>query len=237
LGRASVDDFPGTGNAPLALHSPVAEVALWWKTLTAGDDEFAQLSSWLAPQEHARVARFARDDLKRRYIVGRATLRWVLGRSLGVAPADVRIVRGERGRPHLDGDATIDFNISHTAGVSLIGLTTSGRIGVDVERLERHVSADGLAKKFLTIGERSTLSGLDEGARRRRFLRYWTCKEAMSKATGDGLSAPFRRLDVRLEDAMALVDGPAPYEPTRWRLHAVAVGDGYLATLALWSPA
>ncbi|HZW75073.1 MAG TPA: 4'-phosphopantetheinyl transferase superfamily protein, partial [Caldimonas sp.] len=119
----------------------------------------------------------------------------------------------------------------------LIGLTTSGRIGVDVERLERDVSADGLAKKFLTIGERSTLSGLDEGARRRRFLRYWTCKEAMSKATGDGLSAPFRRLDVRLEDAMALVDGPAPYEPTRWRLHAVAVADGYLATLALWSPA
>jgi 4'-phosphopantetheinyl transferase len=236
LGRASVDDFPGTGNAPLELGSPVPAMRVWWKTLAASDDEFAQLSAWLAPQEHARAARFARDDLKRRYVVGRATLRWVLARSLGIGPAEVRIVRGERGRPHLEGDARFDFNISHTAGVALIGLTTSGRIGVDVERLERDVSADGLAKKFLTAGERATFAGLDETSRRRRFLRYWTCKEAMSKATGDGLSAPFRHLDVSLEDAMELAAGPAPYEPSRWRLHAIEVSDGYLATVALWSP-
>jgi 4'-phosphopantetheinyl transferase len=237
LGRASVDDFPGTGNAPVPLKSPVPDIGVWWKTLTAGDDEFAQLSTWLAPQEHARAARFARDDLKRRYIVGRATLRWVLARALGIAPAEVRIVRGERGRPHLDGNATLDFNVSHTAGVALIGLAVSGRIGVDVERLERNVSADGLAKKFLTAGERSTLASLDEESRRRRFLRYWTCKEAMSKATGDGLSAPFRRLDVRLDQTIELIAGPTPYEPERWRLHPITVAEGYLATVAHWSPA
>jgi 4'-phosphopantetheinyl transferase len=224
------------GNAPAALASPTPEVRAWWKMLAASDDEFAQLARWLEPQEHARAARFARDDLKRRYIVGRATLRWVLARSLGIGPADVRIVRGERGRPHLDGDAKLDFNISHTAGVALIGLTTSGRIGVDVERVERNVSADGLAKKFLTANERATFAGLDEDARRRRFLRYWTCKEAMSKATGDGLSAPFRRLDVKLDGAMQLVDGPPPYEPSRWRLYAITVTTGHLATVALWSP-
>ena len=71
--------------------------------------------------------------------------------------------------------------------------------------------------------------------RHARFLRYWTCKEAMSKATGDGLSAPMRRLEVRLTDGIELAGGPAPYEPARWRLHAIDVPDGYLATLALWS--
>lgn len=58
----------------------------------------------------------------------------------------------------------------------------------------------------------------------------------MSKATGDGLSAPFRRLDVRLDKTIELVDGPAPYEPEHWRLHAITVTEGYLATAAHWSP-
>ena len=128
MGRASVDDFPGTGNAPIALRSPAPGVALWWASLAASDDEFAQLSSWLAPQEHARAARFGREPLRRRYVVGRASLRWALGRMLDLAPAEVPIVRGARGRPGLGIDARLDFNISHTEGVALIGAARSGRI-------------------------------------------------------------------------------------------------------------
>jgi phosphopantetheinyl transferase len=59
----------------------------------------------------------------------------------------------------------------------------------------------------------------------------------MSKATGEGLSAPFRDLHVKLAGTIELVEGPAPYEPARWRLHAVDVPGDYLATLALWSDA
>ena len=209
---------------------------MWWATLAASDEAFAQLSSWLSPQEHARAARFGRENLRRRYVIGRATLRWTLGQALELAPDEVSIIRGARGRPGLGVDAGLDFNISHTEGVAFIGLSRSGRIGVDVERMERDVNADGLARKFLNGAEQATLADLDEGARRRRFLRYWTCKEAMSKATGDGLSAPFRRLEVTIGETIGLAAGPPPYEPSRWRLHAIAVSDGYLATVALWSP-
>ncbi len=233
--RASVDDFPSPGNLPEALPSPASGVMLWWATLAASDDAFARLSSWLAPQEHARAARYGREDLRRRYVIGRAGLRSVLGRTLGIAPGDVPIVRGARGRPRLDGMPDLDFNISHTEGMALIGVTRTGRIGVDIERVERTVNADGLARKFLTPAEQATLSSLAEAARRGRFLRYWTCKEAMSKATGDGLSAPFRRIEVRLADTIELAAGPAPYEPPSWRLHAVDVPAGFLGTVALWS--
>jgi len=234
LGRASVEDFPGTGNAPVALGSPSREIALWRVALEAADGDFARLASWLAPAEHARAARFGREALRRRYVIGRASLRWVLGRMLDSSPSEIQIVRGVRGRPRLDGDAELDFNISHTEGVALIGVTRMGRIGVDVERQERDVYADGLARKFLSDGERATLARLAEPARRARFLRYWTCKEAMSKATGDGLSAPFRRLEVSLAGTIELRAGPSPYDPARWRLYAVDFADGYLATAALW---
>lgn len=223
------------GNEPVALASPAPGISLWRIALEAADGDFARLASWLAPAEHARAARFGREQLRRRYIVGRASLRWVLGRMLGSSPSSVPIVRGARGRPRLDGDAALDFNISHTEGVALIGVTRTGRIGVDVEREERDVNADGLARKFLTDGERATLAPLDERARRARFLRYWTCKEAMSKATGDGLSAPFRRLDVQLAETIELRAGPGRYDPAHWRLYAVDVGAACLATAALWA--
>jgi 4'-phosphopantetheinyl transferase len=233
--RASLDDFPDPGNLLQALASPETDVTLWWAALAASDDRLAHLASWLAPQEHARAARFGREALRRRYVVGRASLRCALGHHLGVAPAAVPIVRGPRGRPQLEGESDLDFNISHTEGVALIGIARGSRIGVDVEHAERAVNADGLARKFLRPAEQATLASLDEADRRRRFLRYWTCKEAMSKATGDGLSAPFRELEVKLAETIELIAGPAPYVPQRWRLCAADVPAGFLATVALWS--
>lgn len=234
----SVDDFPPPGNAhhpPVALACAAADVAVWWAPLAVAADEIARLAGWLAPAEHARAARFGREVLAHRYIAGRALLRWLLGRTLGLAPHAVPIERGIRGRPQLALDTDLDFNVSHTAGSALVGITHGRRIGVDVERVDRVVRADGLAAKFLTAAEQATLAPLPEDERRVRFLRYWTCKEAMSKATGDGLSAPFRELEVQLDDAIELAAGPEPYRPARWRLARVDAPDGFLATVALWS--
>jgi len=235
--RASLDDFTGPGNLLRSLAPPEAGVSLWWASLAVDDDRYAHLSSWLSSAEQARAARFGREALRRRYIVGRASLRWALGQTLAMPASAVPIVRGARGRPQLEGRSDLDFNVSHTEGVALIGIVRGVRIGVDVEHADRDVNADGLARKFLKPSEQATLAPLDETARRQRFLHYWTCKEAMSKATGDGLSAPFRDLEVKLDAAIELVAGPPPYEPLRWRLCGAQVPAGFIATVALWSGA
>jgi 4'-phosphopantetheinyl transferase len=234
----SLDDFPLPGNAQQVqpLGAPIEGIELWFATLTANDDEYARLASWLAPPEHARAARFGRESLRRRYIIGRALLRALLGRTLSLAPPAVPIVRGERGRPRLDGIGGIDFNVSHTDDVALIGIVRDEvRIGVDIERADREVNADGLARKFLTAPEQATLAPLAADERRVRFLRYWTCKEAMSKATGDGLAAPFRELVVNLDGGIDLRRGRAPYHPFRWRLSEIDVPRAHIATMAIWS--
>ena len=231
-------DADGTGE-PAALPSPVRGVALWWSDLAHPADEIERIAPWLSPVETARVARFGTAALRGKYIAGRATLRLLLGRALGVAPASVALQRGVRGRPELAGAAAMpDFNVSHTKGGAIFaiahGLPGPFRIGVDIERHDRRVDADGLARKFLTAREQASLQGADADARRERFLRYWTCKEAMSKATGAGLVAPFARLDVDATAALRLRDGPPPYLPDAWQLHAIAVPAGFLATLAVW---
>jgi 4'-phosphopantetheinyl transferase len=211
-------------------------MALWWCSTVATDDALAVLQRWLSPAEHARAARFALPEIARRYAVGRAALRYVLAGLLEQVPAEVAIVRGARGRPQLAHVANLDFNVSNTRRVALIAVTTlpGTRVGVDVEHRDRPLRHEGLARKFCTQAEYAALDELEGDARRHRFLRLWTCKEAMSKATGDALGAPLRRLDVELEPVLRLAGGPPPYVPADWSLLAASVPEDYFASVAVW---
>lgn len=218
----------------MALPDAAPGVHAWLAGLLRPAAEIAALAALLSPAEHARAARFGRPELRDRYVVGRATLRTLLGQHLRIAPERVVIERGERGRPYTPSDATLDFNVSHTRDVVLVGIAGRPRIGVDIEHGERILNVEGIARKFMSAAERAALAQLPDDERRRTLLRLWTCKEAMSKATGDALSAPFAQLDVAHEPAPRLRDGPPPYLPAHWRLHPLAVPGGFLATVALW---
>ena len=225
--------------APVAVASVAPGIRLWWCELARTPAEIAETSALLSAAERMRAQRFGTEELRARWIAGRGALRVVLGDELAITPAEVDIRRGPRGRPELaDRSAGIDFNVSHTRGVALIGiargLSLDTRIGVDIERIDREVGVDRLARKFLTANERASLAHLDLRQRRERFVRYWTCKEAMSKATGDGLIAPFGRLAVALSDPPKLLDGPPPYVAAHWKLHHAAVPPAWIATIALW---
>jgi 4'-phosphopantetheinyl transferase len=240
----SLDENDERGNARedapalVPLAAPWPGIRLWWCDLRADGARLRRCEALLSEAEHARGARFGTRALRDRYVVGRASLRIVLGEMLGVAPENVPIVRGLRGRPTLGDGAHLDFNVSHTGDVALLGVFEGlARIGVDVERSDRIVNVAGLARKFLTERERAALGTLDADGMRRRVLTLWTCKEAMSKATGDALSAPFSRLDVDLRGGPRLVDGPAPYQPSCFELRRAAVPSGHIGTVALWRPA
>lgn len=221
----------------MGLPAPAPGIALWWCSLDASAARLQTCATYLSGAERERASRFGTDRLRDRYVIGRGSLRAVLGRTLGIAPADAPIVRGDRGRPRLAGEGALDFNVSHTAGVALIGVAHGVRIGVDIERRDRRINVEGIARKFMSNDERAELAMLGADGMRQQLLRLWTCKEAMSKATGDALSAPFAKLDVGLRGQPALRSGPSPYEPAHWSLHAAAVPPDFVATIAVWSRA
>ena len=226
---------PGAALLPITrLDAPSPRIALWWSSLEVTPAQLRICERYLSSAEHARASRFGDARLRNRYVVGRGSLRTVLGLALGVAPGAVDIVRGPRGRPQLGGTAPLDFNISHTGGVAIVGTVgPDARIGVDIERTDRVINVTGIARKFLSGNERSELANRDEDSARRRVLALWTCKEAMSKATGDALSAPFASIDIAL-DNRTVRGGPGVYVPAAWTLHAAAVPPDYVATVAVW---
>ncbi len=232
----SLDEPADRGNdaGPIALPSPGPGVAVWMGALGRTRRELDAFAATLSASEHARAARFGRPELRDRYVAGRALLRILLGRQLARAPSEVDIRRGERGRPYAADAGALDFNVSHTGGVAVFGFTVGTRIGIDIEHGERQLNVDGVARKFMAQDEQAALAALAADARRAALLRLWTCKEAMSKATGDALSAPFRQIAISTHEGLRVAQGPTPYTPATWRLLPVAMPGGYLATVALW---
>jgi 4'-phosphopantetheinyl transferase len=218
----------------VTLAAPALGVRLWHCDL--GDD--TRLSAYfamLSEAERMRAARFGQRALRDRYVLGRGALRTILGDLLDLPPAAVPIVGGPRGRPQLrEGD--IDFNVSHTGTTALVATLRGARIGVDVEARARPINSAGIARKFLGSGERSRLPQGDPEATRRRILKLWTCKEAMSKATGDALAAPFASIDVDVSGGLQVVGGPGDYAAEQWSLHSANAGPDHLATVAVWRP-
>jgi len=76
-----------------------------------------------------------------RWVASRWALRGVLARYLGEDPTMIGLRLGEHGKPELaDPEATLRFNLSHSAGRALVAVATGVEVGVDIERLGRRTA-------------------------------------------------------------------------------------------------
>src|SRR5687768_11690023 len=159
----------------------------------------------LSDAERKQHGRFRFDDDRHTYLVAHALVRTTLGAMLGVPPEQLDFEIGEHGKPELKHAAAGDlrFNLSHTRGLVACGVTRADDIGIDVERIERKLEIDNLASSVLSEDEQAALVALEGSAKRERFFRHWTIKEAYVKAIGRGISLPLRSLHVELQPARA----------------------------------
>jgi len=160
----------------------------------------ARYFALLSPAERAQHDRFRFDDDRHTYLVAHALVRTMLGGLLGEAPAALELEIGEHGKPELKHERhkELRFNLSHTRGLVACGVTRSDDIGIDVEQIERKLEIDSLLRSVFSDEEQAALSALTGSARRERFFRHWTLKEAYVKAIGRGISLPLRALHVEL---------------------------------------
>lgn len=153
--------------------------------------------------ERARADGFVFRRDRERFTRAHGHLRRRLGLRLGAAPREVRIVAPEGRKPYLAaGD--IRFNLSHSGRRAVVAITGDAEIGVDLELIDRMdrlgEQLDGLADFCLTGREREALSSTPAAGRVRRFLSYWTAKEARMKLTGEGMALEPRSIALALQE-------------------------------------
>jgi 4'-phosphopantetheinyl transferase len=83
--------------------------------------------------------------------------------------------------------------------MAVFALTRSGRIGVDVERMDRNITdRDEIAAGFFSPMEAAVYRALPGEDRVEGFFNCWTRKESFIKAIGDGLTCPLDSFQVTL---------------------------------------
>lgn len=148
-----------------------------------------ELTGWLDPAEKARMARFVQARHRHAFLVSHALTRQALGRALGVHPKTLRFETSDRGKPilqNLDPNWPWHFNVSHTEGMAAVAIDCCP-VGLDVEWLDRSGMDIEIADRYFTRHEHQDILAAHPTARTRRFLTYWTLKEAYLKAEGWGI--------------------------------------------------
>ncbi|MBC6429630.1 4'-phosphopantetheinyl transferase superfamily protein [Nostoc sp. HG1] len=217
--------------APINLTLLPDEIHVWRIELDQPETRLQHLRETLSSDEIARAERFYFQEHRQRFIAGRGILRTILGRYLGIQPLQVQFNYQHRGKPVLAdtfADTGLAFNLSHSQGLGLCAVNSTRQIGVDLEYIRSMSDLEALAKRFFLPREYEMLRSLSPNQQQEVFFRYWTCKEAYLKATGDGLSQ-LEQVEVSL----------TPTEPARlqitedWSLFELVPANNYVAAVAV----
>ncbi|MBI3878971.1 MAG: 4'-phosphopantetheinyl transferase superfamily protein [Verrucomicrobia bacterium] len=145
--------------------------------------------SCLSAGERERATRLKNETARRRFVRGRAFVREVLGRLLGVAPRALEIGVGANGKPHLvTPTSPIRFNVSHSGDLLVLVVNYGAEIGVDVELVASGSDLLAMARDHFARPEVRQLEAAAPDARIEFFYRLWTAREAAAKLSGYGIA-------------------------------------------------
>ena len=222
---------------------------MWWAR-PADARAFTRLADLLDGTERERWTGYRRAEDQNRFLVGCALAKSVAAAELGLRPGDITLDRAcaQCGKPHgkprvNDGD--LELSVSHSGDRVAVAAFRGAPVGVDVEgangRSRGAEDQEALERYVLSDDEIAAYPvGADPNPedRLRNFLILWTRKEAVTKATGDGLRVPFREVIVSPPgDKPAVVAWPYPDPPAGVSLFDLdgdtGPGPGYAAALAV----
>jgi 4'-phosphopantetheinyl transferase len=196
------------------------KVHVWVARLEPESAESPRRLAATTDAERERASRFRRREDAERYLAAHGALRLLLADYLACDPTALRFGARENGKPFLEG-ACLEFNLSHSGALALIAVARSRQVGVDVERLRPMPDLETVAARVCSPAELAALADLAEPHRERAFFAMWTRKEALAKATGDGIAGVVRAARNALVDA-----------EDRWTLVEVSDLPGYAACVA-----
>lgn len=209
---------------------------MWWTTPLTDVERYRVL---LNPVELERYNAFRQDADRRRFLTGRALAKRTIACRLDLPVTEVEFdatcsgCGKQHGPPQVSG-TDLMFSIAHSGDRVGIALCSGIAIGLDVEGTSRKVS-NGMLSYALNETELAALVGLTDAQRTGAFFLCWARKEALLKATGQGLRLPLSRITLAGPgQPPQLVESSDPaLTPAHTRMADLHAGAGYVAALAV----
>lgn len=224
--------------APETIRLEPRHVHVWAASHNEFVDQAPALGALLSPAEQVGAESFKFDEDRNRYVIRRGLARLILSRYLEQLPAEIEFQYGAFGKPEVrlaGAGAPLYFNTSHSGEIAICAITSACPIGVDVERTREIPDTEETVRRFFQPREVETFMALPTGSRLQAFYACWTRKEAVLKATGEGIAESRAMVEVTMapEDKPAVVFVPGDRQAHKeWQLHQFSPASGYVGCVA-----
>lgn len=168
------------------MHAP--PVSLAW----ALADELPPGTGWLGARELQVLGGLRVEARRRSWLLGRLVAKRAVGEEVEILAREDGAPRAWRGDELLRGG----LSLSHSGGRAVAAWSAEhGRIGVDLELVEPR--SEGFVRDYLTRAEQRFVAGAKDAAEAANLV--WSAKEAVLKATREGLTVDTLRVAVSVE--------------------------------------
>ncbi|MEB0262275.1 MULTISPECIES: 4'-phosphopantetheinyl transferase superfamily protein [unclassified Mucilaginibacter] len=213
-----------------AATSPVindSEVHVWRINISQNIKRLEKFEALLTADEKLRAGKYKQPKDTYRFIVSRGAQRIILGRYLNQPPAELQFVLGENKKPHLIGvDGNIvRYNLSHSGDWVVLAIATAS-IGADVEFIDAAFPFRDILEDNFSEYEAAYIGTSSE-----KFFTLWTRKEAILKATAQGLGEHLSITPAL--DGEYLLDALLTGSNKNWQLNSFLLHPGYIATVVV----
>ena len=201
---------------------------------------------WLDESERGRFDALRQVQDRSAFLTSRMLLMVLVGRLAGTPRDLVRLsyhcarCGRSHGRPVVVApQAAVGWQVSlsHTGGHVMVAATDAGPVGVDVER-SAATGFEGFDSVALTCAERTEVERCAPAARARARAVYWARKEAVLKATGQGLAVDPAAVEVSAPHLPAALTAwhAGETQPPQVQITDIPVDDDHVAAVAVLAP-
>ena len=222
---------------PKAVTLSPQDVHVWQARLDVPPHQLDAFTQLLSADERLRADRFKFEQHRHRFIAGRGLLRSLLARYLGCSPQQLRFGYGSHGKPVLLDFESLHFNVAHSQDLALYAVTRDRCLGVDLEQVRTVDNLDSLTRRFFSPSEHAAICEAEAHHQTDLFFRYWTCKEAYLKATGEGLGKlGGLEIELSLTQPAQLKRLPSEENPQHWHLQELDLENDFAAAIVVAAP-
>ncbi|WP_150273133.1 4'-phosphopantetheinyl transferase family protein [Paenibacillus tepidiphilus] len=181
-----------------------------------GGDLYEKLLGACAPGKREEAEQYVREADRRRTVYGEALSRYMIAKRTGMRMRDIEIGRNPYGKPFVQGDGDLHYNVSHSGSLVACGLDRQA-IGIDVEQVQNIDMV--LAEQFFHIREYSYILSREFGQRMNALYDFWTLKESYVKYLGVGLYMPLNSFYFSIDGPSVTLNAKDSVSPYFQRCH------------------
>lgn len=179
----------------------------------------------LLPDEIMRANRYVQKKDKLRFVISRGALRCLLSKYINLPATAIKFIISAKKKPCIY-QHDLKYNVSHSGDWILIAISNT-EVGVDTEEMDPEFNYKGILADNFSRDEINYIAHQDSI---NSFYLLWTRKEAITKATAQGIDDNLKYIPCLNGDHE--VDSDLLTSAANWQLNSFKPDDHNMASLA-----